>query len=158
MDKGMLRKVNLEVWTTEEEGCVSTLISDHLGDKFYICEDGDAPTEEIPEGPREYFKLGEVPEKPATDRELAGHRKFQDRLDRLQRLYDLSAPGVILANEAVMVLEAVRLLHPEEVAHAEGKRALELILRNSRLCVDCEKRLPAHHVHYVCPDCSKIEE
>lgn len=153
MEAGKLRKVKIEVWTTEETGCVSTQVSDHLGDKFYICEDGDAPTDDIPEGPRRYFKLSEAPEKPVTERELGGRRRFEQRYERLGRLYDLSAPTVILANEVLLVLDAMRLIDPDAVSVAEGRRSLERVLRASRLCTVCERKLSPGRAEDMCEEC-----
>lgn len=156
--KKTLRQVSVEVWTKDEEiEDIAAVISDRLGGGFYVKETKDVVTGEIPEAPRKYFELGEAPEEEPTDREIAGRSRFEQRVRRLTRFYELKAAGVILANEALLVLDAVRLMYPEEVAHAEGRKQLEPLLRAAHLCRYCQTKMPDGWADADCPTCQQPE-
>lgn len=101
----------------------------------------------------------EKPEKGPSVRQMKGEYKFEQRYARLGRLYQLeNTPPILIAQEALMVLDAVRLMYPEEVALAEGSRRLEPLLRAAGLCTACERELPETHRDDICKECSTPED
>ena len=83
-----------------------------------------------------------------------GKQRLDSRMARLARLVNLDAPVYVMATEAAMVLDALRMMDPEAVAKALGARAHADLMRRAERCQNCFAPLKATEDRSQCDACN----
>lgn len=96
------------------------------------------------------------PKEPASVRTTYMRRHGRELLDeRIARLSEIHATGnaplLLLVEETLSILAALRMMNPNVVADCEQRAALEAFKAVRGVCVECENRAVANN---LCASCA----
>lgn len=79
----------------------------------------------------------------------AALQRFQVRTERLQRLIRSNAPSLVVANEVLLILDALWLLDPDAVSTAYATRTHDRLRRDAGFCAElgCGSRVAEGQPH-----------